>query len=267
MTIDFKYINDLLKEYKFGIYDSIDIDKTKVLINPVDKTALITNLYEHKKENRHGTCAEVSNSFYLNLLFDKPEYNVLRAVLKHYSYSKRYMMIHNALLISETGEPLTDKPFIYTKKDLEEIAKKDPYVIDPSRKRMLKFSKTDYELYKTYNDDVIVSFSSSELLKEGELSFVGYMSKNEMINIGVSFEREKFPSFIYLSFKKYKEPSRRFDLFSHRLTKVAEEKPELIKFINNLRSVPFNLTREKLIAYEDSSIPFRNTSVDDIILI
>lgn len=225
-AVDSLWLSDLLIDYD---YIKSNLLKTKIKIQNdflTDKR-VIKNFYEYGKNSKKGTCGELMQTLYEEINKKRPKYHCIRTCGLEPDYYFRDGCRHYFLLVSEK-DILNRKEVVSDEVEISAIMDEyDPLIVDPSFRKVIRYSESRYTVRKMFNEDCIFLHSNSLKLDRYcsvplgmDRDKIIYLKPNENMKIGI---------------QKIREIPKYYEIDDFFLDSTIQN-PKILKIINKFRS-------------------------------
>jgi hypothetical protein len=228
-----------------------------------EKLMLIDQFYHFDKPSNQGDCVELMNSAYSELKEKYPEYYIIRAGGTEPNYffgmeeDTPSHLFHYFLLVFKNDVMYEDRYLSEpdNNPEIRTALKHDPLIVDPSFKRISRFSDSKYSALELYNQDFPITYTNSLLLdcayylSGGFYPFITgsvplYLTSNEEM-IYLSTDKSE-SSLLTIGFQPKKNDIVFYDLNSLAVKRKSAGEPKLEAILELLKKTNIKFTDENL---------------------
>jgi hypothetical protein len=247
-----KELVQLISKYSYGQLNILK-NEVEILYNEASQEMLLHPFYQHNIYSTEGCCTELMGTAFKDIKEKYPDHYVMRAYGTDPDYFNDAFADHYFLLLSEKNL-MGKAEFIDKEAKISDILEKDPLLVDPSFKKVMRFSGSGYKVRQLFGENYKFNFSNalffSEIDYESCFSVPLLLTnQKELMLLSPDFES---PSLLSIGFQKRRQSPEFFDLKSSTLAYRAEADPKSAEMLNLFRkqeifSTDANLMQEYML--------------------
>lgn len=228
--MDVKGLTELVSQYEYGQFNILE-KEMKIRYNSRRQEIILNPFYDYGSLSNKGSCAELMNTAYFDILKRYPNYHVLRVTGYDPNFFRHAPAMHCFLLICEK-DLMSGKPVTYEEKEIKDVTSSDPLIFDPSFHKVVPFSESSYGVIRLVNQGVKVSYSNRLISQNESGAPLSKDSEGNLVNMMVDFETR---SKVCIGVQEPGKEIQGYHLYSKELGLRYDKDPGILRFIDFFR--------------------------------
>lgn len=237
---------ELVANYVYGQFNILENEMT-ILYNPKTRQIQFDPFYNYDVHLKRGSCSELMNIAYSEILKKYPELHVTRVVGNDPNFFINPLSKHCFLFVSER-DLMNGKSYSHEAEDIEQVIEQDPLIVDPCFKTVVPFSDSGYKVQKLMNQGFRVLYSNKCILSHDRGVPLGFDAQGNLVFLIANLD---IPGFLEIGLQRAGSSILRYGFGDKDLLEILNKDQKIMRFVNLLKEKKISEYGEEFLKRED----------------